>query len=109
MGDIGEKLTGIVAAVIGLAVLAIVISQKANTANVLGAFFGGISNLVGVAISPVTGQAVSGLNASGLSGGTWTGGGSTAGSSALSGITGASGAQNYLGAALGAVGGGFGF
>lgn len=71
MGDTGEKIFGIVGAIIGLAVLAIIISAKANTASVLGAFFGGLSNLVGVAISPITGQSVSGLSA-GLAGGAWS-------------------------------------
>lgn len=73
MSDTGEKIAAGVGAIIGLAVLAIAISQRANTANVLGAFFGGLSNLIGVAISPVTGQSVSGLSA-GLTGGAWQNG-----------------------------------
>lgn len=72
MGDIGEKITGMIAAIVGLAVLAIVISQRANTANVLGAFFGGLSTLIGTAISPITGQTPAGSNTA-LSGGNWAG------------------------------------
>lgn len=83
MNDAGEKIVGIIGAIIGLAVLAIVISARANTANVLASFFGGLSNLVGVAISPITGQQVS--NLSGLSG---SGGGLTSGFSLLGGSTG---------------------
>lgn len=73
MGDIGQRVVGGIAAIVSLAVVAIVISQKANTPNVLTAFFGGLSNLIGVAISPVTGQTVSGLGAGPLVGdtGTW--------------------------------------
>lgn len=73
VSDIGDKILGIVGAIIGLAVLAIVISNQANTTNVLTSFFAGLSNLIGVAISPVTGQSVSGLTA-GLQGGAWSGG-----------------------------------
>jgi hypothetical protein len=74
MGDIGQKIVGGIAAIISLAVVALVISSKANTPNVLNSFFGGLSNLIGVAISPVTGQTVAGLNAGQLTGdtGTWT-------------------------------------
>lgn len=68
MQGIGEKIMGVIAAMTALAVLAIVISSRANSVNVLSAFFGGLSNLIGVAISPVTGQSVSGLNATGLQG-----------------------------------------
>jgi hypothetical protein len=76
MGDIGSKIAGGIATIITLAVIAIVISARANTSNVLLAFFGGMSNLIGVAISPVTGQSVSGLSATGVSttgllGGNW--------------------------------------
>lgn len=78
MNDVGEKVMGIIGAIIGLSVLAIVISSKANTASVLSSFFGGLSNLIGVAISPVTGQTVSNLSA-GLSGGSWSGSSSTSG------------------------------
>jgi PRD1 phage membrane DNA delivery len=70
MNDVGQKIGAFIAAIIGLAVLAIVISARANTVNVLGAFFGGVTNLVGVAISPVTGTSAAGA---GLGGGSWEG------------------------------------
>lgn len=76
MDTIGEKISAVVAAIIGLAVLAVIVSSRANSANVIGAFFSGMSNLIGVAVSPVTGQAVSGLSAGGLTGGAWAQGGS---------------------------------
>jgi hypothetical protein len=71
VNDLGQKIGAFIAAIIGLAVLAIVISARANTVNVLGAFFGGVTNLVGVAISPVTGTSAAGA---GLGGGSWEGG-----------------------------------
>jgi hypothetical protein len=54
MDDIGGKITGIIAAIISLAVLAVVVSQGANTASVIGSFFSGVTSLLAVAISPVT-------------------------------------------------------
>ena len=66
MSNMGERIVGFVGAIVALAVVAILISAKSNTPNVLGAFFGGLSNLIGVAISPVTGQTVAGLSAAGL-------------------------------------------
>lgn len=76
MGDIGDRIGGFVAAIIALATLAIVISSRANTVNVIRAFFAGSSNLIGVAISPITGANVAGLDASGLTGGQWASGAS---------------------------------
>lgn len=102
MNDAGEKIVGIIGAIIGLAVLAIIISARANTANVLASFFGGLSNLVGVAISPITGQQVS--NLSGLSG---SGGGLTSGFSLLGGSSGG-GVNLNVGSLLGGVTGGGG-
>lgn len=107
MNDAGEKVVGIIGAIIGLAVLAIVISARANTANVLASFFGGLSNLVGVAISPITGQQVS--NLSGLSG---SGGGLVSGFGVNLGLGNSNGGFNLnlsgLGSILGGGGGGGG-
>lgn len=105
MNDAGEKIVGIIGAIIGLAVLAIVISARANTANVLASFFDGLSNLVGVAISPITGQQVS--NLSGLSG---SGGGLVSGFGVNLGLGNSNGGFNLnlsgLGSILGGGGGG---
>jgi hypothetical protein len=109
MSDIGEKIAGIIGAIIGLAVLAIVISNTANTANVLSSFFGGLSNLIGVAISPVTGQSVSGLTAGtpGLQGGSWTSGFAIPGvASNFAGGLGVGVGQGLSSGLLSAIGGG---
>jgi hypothetical protein len=115
MGEIGEKLSAAVAGIIALAVIAIVISQRANTTNVLAAFFGGVSNLIGVAISPITGQSVSGLTAggssTGLTGGGWQTGGFAIGSNGSIGVTGSNGTSisaNGIGNLIGQVGNMFG-
>jgi hypothetical protein len=95
--DIGEKVTAGISAFIGLAVVAIVISQRANTVNVIGTFMAGITNLIGVAISPITGQSVSGLSAAGLTGGSWTTGLSGFASNASGFTTGTGGVSLNLG------------
>jgi PRD1 phage membrane DNA delivery len=108
MRDIGEAVAGIIAAIVGVAVIGLIVSSKANTSNVLTAFFGGLSNLVGVAISPVTGQTVQGLT-TGLQGGSWQGGGSS-GSGGFNPLSilggGGSGGMNFL--PIGGSGGGMG-
>jgi cell shape-determining protein MreC len=43
-------------AIVGVAMIAILISQKANTAKVIQAFSTGTSQVLGTALSPVTGQ-----------------------------------------------------
>lgn len=67
MTDIGSKIAGFFAAIISLAVIGVILSTRANTTGVLSTVFGGVSNLIGVAISPITGQQISGLTA-GLTG-----------------------------------------
>jgi PRD1 phage membrane DNA delivery len=127
VNGIGEKIGAGIAAFVGLAIIAIVISNQANSANVIGAFFAGVSNLIGVAISPVTGQSVGNLSGGGysgggggysggggfpgLSGGGWSGGGSSGfamsgfdPATLLGGLTGGSGGM--FGGMSGGSGGG---
>lgn len=116
IGIIGPA-TAVISGIIGLAVVALVVSQRANTANVLKAFFSGVSNVIGVAISPVTGQSVSGVGAAGLTGGNWqayslaSAGPSTATGTGPTGgfnIGGLLGGGSPLGGLLGGGGGGGG-
>lgn len=117
MNDAGEKIAGAVAAIFGVAVIAIIVSQRATTASVLQSFFAGLSNLIGVAISPITGQSVSGLGAGGLTGGQWAQGGTPGYASSASGfggfniggiLGGASGMLGGIGGLGGILGGGGG-
>lgn len=48
--------TSIILAIIGVATISVILSANANTTGVIGVFFNGLSNVVHVAISPVTGQ-----------------------------------------------------
>ncbi len=49
------SLMAVFTAIIGLAMVAVIVSQKANTAKVLQALTSGVGNVIGAAVSPVTG------------------------------------------------------
>ena len=55
-GAIGTAVVSIVMAVIGVAIIAVLVSQQAQTANVLTAGGTAISKVLGSALSPVTGS-----------------------------------------------------
>lgn len=50
-----NALVTIATGVLGVAILALLVSKKANTAGVIGAGGSAFSNALGVALSPVTG------------------------------------------------------
>lgn len=54
------SLVTILLAVIGVAVIAVLVSKGANTGNVFGSFGTAISNILCTAISPVTGNSCGG-------------------------------------------------
>lgn len=60
MGSIGQQITVVIMAIVGVAVLSVILSKQANTSNVIGAAGSGFSQLLSAAISPVAGN--SGLN-----------------------------------------------
>lgn len=55
MSEVGSAITSIIMAVIGVAIIATLVSQRAQTANVLSAGGTAISKVLGSALSPVTG------------------------------------------------------
>lgn len=61
IADIGKGVAGFVTAIIGLAILAVVLSNGANTVGVLNSFFSGLSGLLRTVIAPVTGGSGSSL------------------------------------------------
>ena len=63
LSNIGKGIVGVVSAVIGLAILAVILSRGATTVSVLGTFFSGLSSLIAVAVSPITGANTSQLAA----------------------------------------------
>lgn len=81
-----EPVVTIVAGIIGIALVAVLVSQKSNTAGVFAAAGGAFSNAVSAAVSPVTGNsAAPNVNAGSSSNGFGVGsGGSTLQGSLLS-------------------------
>lgn len=57
--SIVESITTIALAVIGLAIIATLVSKNANTAGVVQAGASGLANNIGVAESPVSGSQIS--------------------------------------------------
>lgn len=75
----------IITAVIGVSVLSVILSPKAQTANVLGAASGGFAQILNAATAPITG----GSSSSGILG-------SLAGLGSLTNILGSSGGSGAL-------------
>lgn len=55
MSNFMESVSSIALAVIGLAVVAVIVSKKSNTIGVVQSAASGLANNIGVAVSPVTG------------------------------------------------------
>jgi lipoprotein signal peptidase len=58
MNNITEMLVTIAMGIIGVAILAVIVSKNSNTAGVIQASASGFGNTLDVAISPVTGATV---------------------------------------------------
>lgn len=56
MGNAFEPIVTIATAIVGVAIIAILVSQKSNTAGVFAAAGGAFSNALSAAVSPVTGS-----------------------------------------------------
>lgn len=85
--ELFEPIVTILAGIIGVAIIAVLVSQKSNTAGVFSAAGGAFANAVSAAVSPVTGASAapnvnagvsgsSGLGFNGISGGLLAGGSS---------------------------------
>ncbi len=55
MDDFFAGIITVLIAIVGVATVAVIFSKNANTAGVAQAFFGGISQDIGAAVSPITG------------------------------------------------------
>jgi PRD1 phage membrane DNA delivery len=74
--EIFEPLVTIAAGVIGVAIIAVLVSNKAQTGNVLASAGGAFSNVLSAATAPVTGNAAApNVNAGAGSGGSVLGSG----------------------------------
>ncbi len=56
MGNMGQQITVVIMAIVGVAVLSVILSRNANTSNVIAAAGSGFDKLLGAAISPVAGN-----------------------------------------------------
>jgi hypothetical protein len=52
---IGTLIVSVLTAIIGVSTLAVILSKNANTANVFTSFANGFSQILGTALSPITG------------------------------------------------------
>ncbi len=52
-----QSVVQVLVAIVGLAIVAVIVSRKADTANILNSGFGGLSKLTSAAVSPVVGGA----------------------------------------------------
>lgn len=66
MGDAMEKITTIAVAIVGVATLAVLVSKKADTSNVISSAGKAFSNALSVAVSPVTGGTGGGMGGNGF-------------------------------------------
>ena len=64
MNQVTESIVTIFTAIVGVAVLAVLVSQKSNTAGVLSAFGSAFSNSLSAATGPVTGATSAPVNSS---------------------------------------------
>lgn len=65
MNQITESIVTIATAIVGLAIVAVLVSNRANTANVLGAAGSAFSNALSAATGPVTGAVAAPVNSQG--------------------------------------------
>lgn len=56
MNNLTEAAVTVATAIVGVAIVSVIVSKKSNTAAVIQSAASGFSNALGVAISPVTGN-----------------------------------------------------
>lgn len=61
MNSLIEAVVSIATAIVGVALLAVLVSRNANTANVIGASGNAFATALGAATGPVTGDSYSGF------------------------------------------------
>lgn len=65
MNSMTEAIVTIATAIVGVAILSVLVSKNANTAVVLGAAGGAFSNALSAATGPVTGKSAAPINSAG--------------------------------------------
>lgn len=62
MGDALGSIVTVAVAIVGLAILAVLVSRQSNTPGVISAATGGFAQDIAAAVAPVTGQGFTGFN-----------------------------------------------
>lgn len=60
MGDVTSSAVTVILAIIGVALVAVLVSKNANTSGVLGATSSGLAGLIGAATAPLSGGGFTG-------------------------------------------------
>jgi hypothetical protein len=68
MSHFGDQIVAILTAIIGVAIVAVIVSNKSNTPNVISAAASAFSNAIGTAVSPITGGSTTIAPLTGFSG-----------------------------------------
>ena len=55
MGDVGKEIVTVLLAIVAIAIVAVLVSNKAQTPSVISSFFQGFSSAISAAVSPVMG------------------------------------------------------
>lgn len=86
----GDKIAAFVAGIIGLAIIAVLVSTRANTSNVITSAASGLSAIIGAAVSPITGTTANNSTSTGNVLGSLLGGTSSniLGTNTISGLAG---------------------
>lgn len=59
MSHIGEQIVAILTAIIGVAIIAVIVSKQSNTSNVIASASNAFATALSTAVSPITGNVVS--------------------------------------------------
>lgn len=55
MGNTGPLIVSVIAGIIGLATIAVLVSQRASTSNVISSAGSALASVIGAAVAPVSG------------------------------------------------------
>lgn len=69
MGNVGPLVVSVIAGVIGLAMVAVLVSKSANTSSVISSSGSALSSVISAAVSPVSGSTGNTYGSSNYSGG----------------------------------------
>lgn len=56
MGHMGDQIIAILTAIVGVAILSVIVSKNSNTTGVIQAASGGFAQAIATAVSPITGS-----------------------------------------------------